>query len=73
MYGHYLKSSKLARQNTRTANRRNFMDLHKLETTACAMVAEGKSILAMDESTSTCDKRLQNVGEYRQQTEKQSA
>ena len=38
------------------------MDMHKLETTATALVAEGKGILAMDESTPTCGKRLQSVG-----------
>lgn len=38
------------------------MDLQKLETTAKAMVAPEKGILAMDESTPTCAKRFQAVG-----------
>lgn len=38
------------------------MDQHRLETTAKAMVAKCKGILAMDESTPTCGKRLQSVG-----------
>jgi fructose-bisphosphate aldolase class I len=38
------------------------MDLQKLEATANAMVASGKGILAMDESTPTCGKRLEAVG-----------
>lgn len=37
------------------------MDLQKLETTAKEMMAPGKGILAMDESTSTIGKRLQAV------------
>ncbi|MCO6411421.1 MAG: fructose-bisphosphate aldolase class I [Thiogranum sp.] len=38
------------------------MDLQKLETTAKAMVAPEKGILAMDESSPTCAKRFQAVG-----------
>jgi fructose-bisphosphate aldolase class I len=38
------------------------MELHELQTTARAMVAPGQGILAMDESTPTCGKRLQAIG-----------
>ena len=38
------------------------MELQQLIETANAMVARGKGILAMDESTPTCGKRLQAVG-----------
>jgi fructose-bisphosphate aldolase class I len=38
------------------------MNSEKLNKTAQAMVAEGKGILAMDESTPTCGKRLESVG-----------
>jgi len=38
------------------------MNLQELENTALAMVAEGRGLLAMDESTPTCGKRLQAVG-----------
>ncbi|MFN2612081.1 MAG: class I fructose-bisphosphate aldolase [Solirubrobacterales bacterium] len=38
------------------------MDTAELETTAAAMVAEGKGILAADESTGTMNKRLESVG-----------
>ena len=38
------------------------MNLQKLRTTARAMVAEGKGVLAMDESTPTCGNRLASVG-----------
>lgn len=38
------------------------MDVQALEITANEMVAEGKGLLAMDESTPTCGKRLQAVG-----------
>lgn len=38
------------------------MDLDLLGQTAKAMVAAGQGILAMDESTPTCGKRLQSVG-----------
>jgi fructose-bisphosphate aldolase class I len=38
------------------------MNRQALETTANAMVAPGKGLLAMDESTPTCGKRLQAVG-----------
>jgi len=41
--------------------RRQTMDLQTLEATANSLVAEGKGILAMDESTPTCAKRLQSV------------
>lgn len=38
------------------------MDIQALERTANEMVAEGQGLLAMDESTPTCGKRLQAVG-----------
>jgi fructose-bisphosphate aldolase class I len=38
------------------------MDLKELQKTAQAMVQDGKGILAMDESTPTCGKRLEGVG-----------
>ena len=38
------------------------MNRQELEKTAQAMVADGKGLLAMDESTPTCGKRLQAVG-----------
>lgn len=38
------------------------MNLQELETTAQAMVAEGRGLLAMDESTPTAGKRLKAVG-----------
>ena len=38
------------------------MSLQELLTTAKAMVAEGKGLLAMDESTPTCNKRFEKVG-----------
>jgi fructose-bisphosphate aldolase class I len=38
------------------------MNSQELLTTAKAMVAEGKGILAIDESTSTCNKRFAKVG-----------
>ena len=34
----------------------------ELETTAAAMVAKGKGILAIDESTPTCKKRFDSIG-----------
>lgn len=38
------------------------MNLDELERTAAVMVAPGRGLLAMDESTPTCGKRLQAVG-----------
>jgi len=38
------------------------MSIQMLKTTAKAMVAEGKGLLAMDESTPTCNKRFEKVG-----------
>ena len=38
------------------------MNLDKLQTTAQAMVAAGKGILAMDESHPTCEKRFAQIG-----------
>ncbi len=38
------------------------MILQKLMATAAAMVAEGKGLLAMDESTLTCNKRFEKAG-----------
>jgi len=38
------------------------MNLQQLETTAKALMTRGKGILAMDESISTCAKRLQAIG-----------
>ncbi|MGD8569036.1 MAG: fructose-bisphosphate aldolase class I [Gammaproteobacteria bacterium] len=38
------------------------MNVEKLNKTAQAMVTKGKGILAMDESTPTCGKRLESVG-----------
>ncbi len=38
------------------------MNIQQLETTAQAMVAAGKGILAMDESTGTCSKRFTAIG-----------
>lgn len=38
------------------------MNVAELVKTARAMVAPGKGILAMDESTQTCGKRLQKAG-----------
>lgn len=38
------------------------MNLQLLHATATAMVAEGKGLLAMDESTPTCDKRFAKLG-----------
>ena len=38
------------------------MDLEKLKSTAQAMVAPGKGILAMDESSPTCQKRFDALG-----------
>ena len=38
------------------------MSAKKLIATAKAMVAEGKGLLAMDESTPTCNKRFEKVG-----------
>lgn len=38
------------------------MDAQTLENTAKAMVAAGKGLLAMDESTGTCNKRFEKVG-----------
>ena len=38
------------------------MNLQNLQKTANALVAPGKGILAMDESTPTCGKRLESVG-----------
>jgi fructose-bisphosphate aldolase, class I len=38
------------------------MDVQQLETTARALVAEGKGILAADESTGTIKKRLDSIG-----------
>lgn len=38
------------------------MHLHDLINTAHAMVADGKGLLAMDESTPTCNKRFETVG-----------
>ncbi|HMJ50221.1 MAG TPA: class I fructose-bisphosphate aldolase, partial [Burkholderiales bacterium] len=34
----------------------------ELEATAAALVAKGKGILAIDESTSTCKKRFDSIG-----------
>jgi hypothetical protein len=38
------------------------MSAQELIATAKAMVAEGKGLLAMDESTSTCNKRFEKLG-----------
>jgi fructose-bisphosphate aldolase, class I len=38
------------------------MDVHQLEQTACALVAEGKGILAADESDGTIKKRFDSIG-----------
>ena len=38
------------------------MSAQELIGTAKAMVAEGKGLLAMDESTPTCNKRFEKVG-----------
>src|SRR5437879_12389585 len=38
------------------------MDIQKLEETAAAIVAEGKGILAADESDSTIKKRFDSIG-----------
>ena len=38
------------------------MRAQRLIATARAMVAEGKGLLAMDESTRTCNKRFEKVG-----------
>ena len=38
------------------------MSAHELIATAKAMVAEGKGLLAMDESTPTCNKRFEKMG-----------
>ena len=38
------------------------MNIDTLQTTACAMVAPGKGILAMDESAPTCNKRFEALG-----------
>lgn len=38
------------------------MDLSALQATAQAMVAPGKGILAIDESTGTCQKRFESIG-----------
>lgn len=38
------------------------MNAHELKTTASAMVAKGKGLLAMDESTPTCNKRFEKLG-----------
>ena len=38
------------------------MSVYELTATARAMVAEGKGLLAMDESTPTCNKRFEKIG-----------
>ena len=38
------------------------MDVQQLQSTAQALVAEGKGILAADESTGTIKKRLDSIG-----------
>jgi fructose-bisphosphate aldolase class 1 len=38
------------------------MSAQELIATAKAMVSEGKGLLAMDESTPTCNKRFEKVG-----------
>ena len=38
------------------------MNIQDLNNIARAMVAPGKGILAMDESTPTCDKRFKSLG-----------
>jgi len=38
------------------------MDVQQLQTTATALVADGKGILAADESTGTIKKRLDSIG-----------
>ena len=38
------------------------MNIDTLKTTAAAMVAPGKGILAMDESHPTCNKRFEALG-----------
>ncbi|WP_020177326.1 class I fructose-bisphosphate aldolase [Methyloferula stellata] len=38
------------------------MNAHELAETARALVADDKGLLAMDESTSTCDKRFAKLG-----------
>lgn len=40
----------------------NFMDLEKLKEIAQKMIAPGKGILAIDESTGTCQKRFEELG-----------
>src|SRR3569833_4226173 len=44
------------------AKRVGFMDTAKLRTTALAMVADNKGLLAMDESTPTANKRFDAAG-----------
>jgi fructose-bisphosphate aldolase, class I len=43
---------------------KEFLQMHTnvLSTTACAMFSPGKGLLAMDESTPTCDKRFAALG-----------
>ena len=38
------------------------MSAHELIATSKAMVAEGKGLLAIDENTSTCNKRFEKLG-----------
>ncbi|MEC9371093.1 MAG: class I fructose-bisphosphate aldolase, partial [Pseudomonadota bacterium] len=38
------------------------MNIDTLKTTAQAMVAPGRGILAMDESSPTCNKRFESLG-----------
>ena len=38
------------------------MNAEQLKTTAAAMLAEGKGLLAMDESNPTCNKRFAKAG-----------
>ena len=40
------------------------MDTQALEQTARAMIADGKGLLAIDESTPTCGKRFADYGSW---------
>jgi fructose-bisphosphate aldolase class I len=56
------KTSGLPKDRIKKLTEVSEMRAQELIATAKAMVAEGKGLLAMDESTSTCNKRFEKVG-----------
>ena len=61
MFGDASHGTTASKLNKRLAELTH-MNLEQLEATAKAMMADGKGLLAMDESTGTCNKRFAKLG-----------